>query len=201
MSRLIVMAAFLAVISCMTGCVLDNTGARSRGASAEADLAGLRNDVKRLQTQVQLLEEKMDGFTQEQREDIAEIKAAVQKVNLRTGTIKAEVIRDVEVKLKELENRRKVVTNQLNKRIEGVVKEVSSMLRKAVRTTTVSKGGSGGSEKGFYHTVAEKENPWSIAQKYKKEYGVTTQAILDANGLKAGDPIRPGQKLFIPIKE
>ena len=114
--------------------------------------------------------------------------------------MKADILRDVDSKVTVLENRRIKVTNKLNTRIDDVVREVTSVLSK-MKGGAIAGITSGGTEKGFYHTVVSGENPWSIAQKYKTEYGVTTQAILDANGLKSGDPIRPGQKLFVPVNK
>lgn len=53
----------------------------------------------------------------------------------------------------------------------------------------------GGSTENY--TVLDGETPWDIA---KKVYGngAEYQKILDANGLKEGDPIRPGDVLKVP---
>lgn len=47
------------------------------------------------------------------------------------------------------------------------------------------------------HTVQENETPWTIAAKYYGN-GAEYNKILEANGLKEGDNIRPGTKLKIP---
>lgn len=52
-------------------------------------------------------------------------------------------------------------------------------------------------KKAQSHTVKNGESPAKIA----KKYGVTTEEILEANGLKAGDKIQPGDKIKIPAKE
>lgn len=47
------------------------------------------------------------------------------------------------------------------------------------------------------HIVQDNETPWTIAAKYYGN-GAEYQKILDANGLKEGDNIRPGDVLKIP---
>ena len=200
MSRLITFIALGALVSLMGGCVFDTASTRSTRASTDADIANLKNEVKRLKTEVTLLREEMDDFTRDQRDDMTDLKATVRKMEDQVGAVKTNVIKDINAKITALENRRIKVTNKLNTRIDDVVREVTSVLGKMKSGGTASRVTSGGTEKGFYHTVVSGESPWSIAQKYKSEYGVTTQDILDANDLKSGDSIRPGQKLFIPIK-
>jgi LysM repeat protein len=185
------------VLISLGGCVLDSASTRSKKASATADMSSLQNDLRRLQTEVELLQDRMDRFTQEVSDDVADMKATVRDLESRSAHMKTDIIKDVNTKITALENRRIKVTNALNSRIDTVLREVTSMLRKGGGTTQVTSG----SEKGFYYTVEAGDSPWKIAQKYKGKYGVTTQDILDANGLGENDSIRPGDKLFIPVKQ
>jgi LysM repeat protein len=56
-------------------------------------------------------------------------------------------------------------------------------------------------ESGYEYVVAKGDNLWSITQSYQKEgLKVTVDDIRKANGLKEGEALKAGQKLFIPKK-
>jgi LysM repeat protein len=198
MKRSVVFAIGTAfALTSLGGCVLDGASTRSKKASTTADMASLQHDLRRLQTEVELLQDNMDRFTREVSEDVADMKATVRGLESRSASLKTDIIKDMNTKITALENRRIKITNALNSRIDTVLREVTSTLRKGGGTSQVTSG----SEKGFYYTVEAGDNPWKIAQKYKDKYGVTTQDILEANGLGENDSIRPGDKLFIPVKK
>lgn len=198
MKKIIILPVLFLLCLCIAGCELDSVTARSKKASDEADMGSLRNEVKRLNTEITLLKEQMDRFTQEQQESLNAVRAAATRMDEQTKALRA----DVDAKITASENRQVKMIKAVDAKIDAAIKEVMAVLNRmktgGVTTASVS---SGGSEKGFYHTVSEGESPWSIAQKYKSEYGVTAQDILDANNMKSGDSIRPGQKLFIPVKK
>ena len=57
-------------------------------------------------------------------------------------------------------------------------------------------GAAAGKDSGSTHVVADGQRLGSIA----KRYGVSIEALCDANGIRRRDPIRPGQRLVIPRK-
>jgi len=191
----ILLSAVCAIL--FAGCEFDTTTSRSKKASTDADITSLQNDVKRLQTDLDVLKEQMDRFTQEQQDSLTAVRAAATKMEDEATLLRTNVGKDITA----VENRCNKQIKELDAKIDSAVKEVMAVLGKIKNVGASGGTRSGSTEKGFYHTVAEKESPWSIAQKYKDEYGVTAQDILDANGLKSGDSIQVGQKLFIPAKK
>jgi LysM repeat protein len=191
----ILLSVLLAIL--FAGCEFDATASRSKKASTNADITSLQNDVKRLQTDLDLLKEQMDRFTQEQQDSLAAVRTAAAKLEDEATSLRANVGKDISA----VESKFNKQIKDIDAKIDGALREVMAILGKIKTTGATGGSRSGSTEKGFYHTVEEKESPWSIAQKYKDEYGVTAQDILDANGLKSGDSIQVGQKLFIPAKK
>jgi len=198
MKKYLIELFIIALLFCLAGCELDSMASRSKKASETADMDSLRNEVKRLGTELTLLKEQMDRFTQEQQDSLDAVKAAAARMDEGAKALKTSV----DAKIAASEDRQNKMIKALDTKIDSAIKEVMAVLGK-IKTGSASAGtgASSGTEKGFYHTVAEGESPWSIAQKYKSEYGASAQDILDANNMKSGDSIRPGQKLFIPVKK
>lgn len=78
---------------------------------------------------------------------------------------------------------------QKQRAIGGSVKTNST---KATKTVSAKKLKSGSY---FIYVVKSGDNPWTIAQKYS---GVSSQDILDLNGISNSRGLKPGQKIKIP---
>ncbi len=198
---LIVLVSFL-----LGGCIIDSTQTRDEvtelRTTTKEEIKILSNDMKRLQLDVENLRAAMERQNTQQAEQIAAIKAYVKQIQENIEETNKKTIAQLKTTIDEVDRSRINDKKLLDDKMNAIIREFKSALQKlgAVSAATTSAAETI-TEKGFYHVVVEGESIWKIAQKYKAKYKVTVDDILKANNLTTESVIRPGQKLFIPIKE
>ena len=98
----------------------------------------------------------------------------------------------VQLEKMQLEEELQAIKNPDGQKTQTTEKKEDNNKPKENKTKTPTDGA-----KTESYTVLEGETPWDIAQKVYGS-GADYQKILDANGLKDGDTIRPGDVLKIP---
>lgn len=181
------------------GCEFGNSGRKLQEAETSADLRSVRDEVDRLGVEVEALAREVARSDKSLRDEIAALRQSVNSLEAKSDRGVAEAKKELAAKINEIERKRVSDKNALNEKMNAIVAE----MRRALSGGSASGGTSGGtrSERGIYHTVKEGETVSAIAAKYRDKYGATVKAILDANNLTATTLIRPGDKLFIPLKE
>ena len=196
------------LMSCLLmGCSLDPFGTKKEvqavRTSTSEDVRILSGDVRRLQDELNNLLVRFDGFSSAQEREIAALKAAVKGLEQQVGQAAVSTLSEVDRKIAELDAKRIADKNELVAKINTVVDRIN-VLSKRLQTASPARPGTTEtiSQKGFYYTVEEGDTLWGIANKFRSEYGVTVDAIRQANNMTASDSrIVSGQKLFIPVKE
>ena len=102
----------------------------------------------------------------------------------------------VQLEKMQLEEELQAIKNPDGQKTQATEKKEDNNKQKDKTDTNKTKTPTDGAKTESY-TVLEGETPWDIAQKVYGS-GAGYQKILDANGLKDGDTIRPGDVLKIP---
>lgn len=196
----------LVLCSSLVGCSFDPFGAkrevREVRTSTGEDVRIMRGDVRRLQQEVNSLSARFDRFSAPREREVTALKSAVSGLNNRVGQMNQSVLAEVDRKIAELDAKTVADKNQLVAKINSVVDQINALSRRVRTTPSPASGGSRTiTEKGFEYTVVDGDSLWGIASKFK-EYGVTVDAIRQANDMSASSSrIVTGQKLFIPVKK
>lgn len=190
----------------LVGCSFDPFGTkeevRTVRTNTSEDMNILRGDVLRLKEDVNNLAASVDRLSSSQEREISSLRSAVGALERQVSQTSPSVLSEVERKLADLDAKRVADKNQLVEKINAVVDQVNTLARRGSTAPSGSGSTRTVSQKGFYYTVEERDTLWGIASKFRNEYGVTIEAIRQANDMGASDNrIVPGQKLFIPVKE
>jgi len=180
------------------GCSLTNSKQRKVQAATDADIRSMRDDVARLTRTVEALENEMTRSDKTFERELAELRRSVTALDGKVGRSVAGAKQELAAAINAVERKRVADRNALDAKMNAIVAQVNKALRSGGTRTT---SGGTGTERGFVHTVKEGETVSAIAAKYRDEYGATVKAILDANNLTVNSIIRPGDDLFIPVKE
>jgi len=190
----------------LVGCSFDPFGTkeevRTVRTNTTEDINIIRGDLLRLRDDVNNLTASVDRFSSSQEREISSLRSTVTTLERQVNQMSPSILSEVDRKLADLDAKRVADKNQLVEKINAVVDQVNALARRGSTTPSGSGSTKTVSQKGFYYTVEERDTLWGIASKFKSEYGVTIEAIRQANNMGASDNrIVPGQKLFIPVKE
>ncbi len=169
---------FIIIATCLfAGCTTTVPQRRKQAVRYEARLSALEESVERLENRMQGLHQsqqdaydQIDRLESEQDDKAAKIEKELAEV---VGTVADLDTRQARMK--------KEVVDQLIPKIASLLQETGS-------------GASRQNLRGREHEVRAGQTLSEIAA----AYGVSVNAIIDANDLKDPDNIRKGQKLFIP---
>jgi len=190
----------------LAGCSLDPFGTKQEvqavRTNTNEDMKIVRGDLLRLREDVNNLSARFDRFSAAQEREIASLKTTVSGLERQLHQTNPSILSEVDKKIADLDAKRVADNNKLIEQINSVVDQVNALSRK-MRTVSSRAGSTETvSQKGFYYTVEQGDSLWGIANKFRREYGVTVEAIRLANNMSASSTrIVPGQKLFIPVKE
>lgn len=191
----------VAVLVAAVGCDLTNSERRKTETATTTDIAAMRQDISRLQQDVEAFEAELKRSGDENQAELAEIKRALSQLETQSTDLVAAAKKELADKINEIEEKRIADKNALNTKMDWIV----AQLAKIAGTTGGPPGGnaSGGTrtEQGIEYIVKEGDTVWKIAAAHRDRYGATVEDILKANGLDANSTIRPGDKLFIPLKK
>jgi len=174
----------LAVLLTAAGCTLPSRRV-SRAAMMEMDIAALEKEIEGISSRLAALEE-----------SDREARATARREMTRLQSEHARTLQELESRIRQLEKLVAELSRQRARDREEIINTLSRSMEKAIRRYCRS-GGSPAhhlSAEGYEHVVRPGETLSEIA----KAYGVTVQAVVDANDIPDADRLRVGQKLFIP---
>jgi uncharacterized protein YlxW (UPF0749 family) len=180
------------------GCTFTGSERKKVEAATAADISAMRDEIARLRQDVEALDAEMGRSDKALRNELDALRRTVADLDATSAGRIADAKKELAAQINDIERRRINDKNALNTKMDAIVAEVRKALGAASGPETP---GTTRTERGFYHTVEEGETVSAIAAKYRDKYATTTKAILDANNLTATSIIRPGDKLFIPVKE
>ncbi len=199
------LALILGAACLLTGCSFDPFGAKQevqevRTSTAE-DMKIVRGDFRRIEEELNNLSARLDRSSTAHEREIASLKSTVTGLERQLSQTNVSVLSEVDKKIADSETRRVADKNELVGKINSIVDQVNALSRRVRAAASAPPGGVGKvTQEGFYYTVQEGDTLWGIVGKFR-EYGVTVEAIRQANKVGPGDRIVTGQKLFIPAKE
>jgi nucleoid-associated protein YgaU len=204
--RSVVWGILVAVCCFLGGCSIDPFGSKQEvrevRTSTREDIRITQGDMERLREEVENLSARFESLSSTQEREMQALRNAVDGLESRVAQTNNTVLGEVDRRIAEAEAKSVADRNQLAAKVNDVVERINALSQRMktlttsrpVRTETVS-------EKGIEYTVEERDSLWGIASKFK-EYGVTVDAIRQANNMQPTDNrIVPGQKLFIPVKQ
>jgi LysM repeat protein len=187
-----------AVLVAAVGCDLTNSERRKAETATTTEIAGMRQDLERLQDEVRALNRDLTEMTDTTRTEIAALRASIGQLDTKSADRVASAKSELADEINKIEQRRVADKNALNKKVDWV----ADQLAKVAGAASASSGDGGTlTEKGMEYVVKEGDTVWKIAATFRDKTGATVEDILKANGLDSNSVIRPGDKLFIPIKE
>lgn len=195
-TRAVALLIAAVVLPIAVGCSLTNSERRKAETATAADIAAMRQDIERLQDEVSALGNDVERSDRSLRADIADLKQTVGQLDTKSADRVDAAKQELAAKINDVERKRISDKNALNKKMDWIADQLA-------KVAGTSGGAAGGTrtEKGFEYVVKEGDTVWKIASTFREQYGTTVEAILKANGLDANSIIRPGDKLFIPVKE
>jgi LysM repeat protein len=197
-----VAAALAALLVVAIGCEFSNSERRKVEASTAADVRAMREEIGRLQQDVDALEAELARSDDALRSELAALRRSIGDLDTKSARLVAAAKKELVDKINEIERNRIGDKNALNKKMDAIVAEVQRALGGAASGGPASGGETGTrTVRGFEYTVKEGDTVSAIAAKFRDKYGTTTKAILEANNLSANSIIRPGDVLVIPVKE
>jgi LysM repeat protein len=194
-------------LSLLIGCgvLLSTAGCGSGGLAMKRDVwdaeeqfstrqAGLSEKVLQLEGRISALEESVAALERGQEEiakQVADLDAALGRglEAIRTGQQQLGI--ELEGKIRSTDSARKTDRDDLLRRLEIVLDEVTAENKRLTAELDQVKASTA---EGGTHTVSRGETLASIAAKY----GVSVSAILSANSITDPNLIKVGQKLVIP---
>jgi LysM repeat protein len=190
----------------VTGCNLDPFGAKEEvqavRTNTDEDLRIVRGDILRLREDVNQLSARLEQVSAAYEQDIASLKTSVNGLERQLLQTNPSILSEVDKRIADSDARRVADKNMLIDKINSVVDQINGLSQQIRAASSRSGSTEKVSQKGFYYTVEDGDTLWGIASKFKSQYGVTVEAIRQANEMGASsDRIVPGQKLFIPVKE
>ena len=180
----------IAIILLIPLATLAAAGCRTTGTKQEE--LQRRQWEDRLSTQVLELEERM----MELETDLAVFRRNQTGIGRRIDGLaarlqKSETERAAETR--DLKSRIRAVREEISKKLDVILEEVAKENERLLERLNASRQSSTYAQ-GYEHVVRGGETLSTIA----RDYGVTVDAIVEANALTDPDTLRVGQKLFIP---
>jgi len=170
---------------------LIETDITQRAAWTDERLAQVQSDIDAVRAENEALRQRMDDMSDQiaslggevstRLSELAESDQEVKQQALRASQSATEVEVQRERDREEMLNRMNAILEEVLKENERLAKRVDSLESNALTF-------------GQVHRVAAGESVAGIA----KKYGVTVEAIVDANGLSNASVIQVGQELVIP---
>ncbi|GAB4242956.1 MAG: hypothetical protein OHK005_07070 [Candidatus Methylacidiphilales bacterium] len=155
-----------------------------------------RQRILRAADQIDLMVEQHQKILRE----LETLRAANQAMAKELGERKAEAAR-LSSQMEEISARQAKEREALLKEVAKLVAEAKPAPAEAKPAPVSARKPTAPAEEGFEHVVAQGETLWAITQAYRAAgTKATMEDIRKANGLKEGQPLRVGQKLFIPKK-
>ncbi len=169
---------FIIIATCLcAGCTTTVPQRRKQAVRYEARLSELEGSVERLENRMQgLHQSQQDAYSQVDRLEKLHARKIV-KIEEELAGIK-EMVADLDTRQERI---RKEIVDKLTEKIASLLQETRA-------------GSTKQNLRGREHEVLAGQTLSEIAA----AYGVSIDAIIEANGLKNPDNIRKGQKLFIP---
>jgi LysM repeat protein len=199
--------AFLTILCCLlAGCSVDPFGTKEEvrqvRTSTSEDTKMMTREMRRLQEELDNLSTRFDRFSSSQEQEMLALKASVNRLEQEYSRSNASLLSEVDAKIIDLDAKRVADKNQLITKINSVVDQLNALARKMKAASAATTDTEIVAGKGFYYTVEDNDTLWGIARKFRAEYGVTVEAIQQANNMDASNSrIVPGQKIIIPVKE
>jgi LysM repeat protein len=153
----------------------------AENARLRADLVLLREDLVRA-------EGRLEGLDLESRRIAKELEET-RKTTGQDREAAAETAR----KIKDIENRIEQAESSRVADKEEIIRQISAKMAELIAKSAASRG-KAHAVSGYEHIVKSGETLSQIAE----AYNVSSQAIIDENGLQNPNLLREGQKLFIP---
>jgi len=168
---------------------------------AEQDAIAERQKILKAADQLDLLTQQNSQITQQNgqlSQQIAALQDRVQKLESANSDLKSQ-----------LAQQQKDWQAEKEKLLKEVSKIVASGSGKGSKTPATSESGNSATpapasnrpEQGYEYVVQQGQSLWAIADAYQKSgVNVTVDDIRKANNLGKNEPLKVGQKLFIPKK-
>ena len=199
--------ALVTLMCCLlAGCSMDPFGTKEEvrqvRTSTSEDTKMMTREMRRLQEEVDNLSIRFDQFSSSQEKEILSLKAMVNRLEQDYSRSNTSLLSEVDRKVGDLDAKRVADKNQLIEKINAVVDQLNALSRRMKSASAATANTEVFSGKGFYYEVQKNDTLWGIARKYSAEYGVTVEAIQQANNMDASNSrIVPGQRIIIPVKE
>jgi LysM repeat protein len=175
-----------------TGCITNPQEQRSMMQQQQEDSLILQEDLRRIRARLESLEQDMQRMVQQVNATTADQTRGTQSQMQGMNAILDDLQKKIRAVDAARENDKKEIVDTLTKKISQVLG--SSQSSRSSSSSSAPKRQI--SSEGYEHEVQPGETLSAIA----KAYGASSADIIQANGLKSGDMLRVGQKLFIPSK-
>ncbi len=163
-------------------------------SSVSEELIDVDDKINEVHGRIDELEQQLDRLARVQDQQASELGAVVKDTRAQLQNDSKTRLAALSSKLNKLENQQSRNRQELNKKLNVVLEEVTSEnreLRQQIRT--LSKSMAAPNDEGYY-VISKGDTLSGIAAMF----GVTSQEIIEANGLSDPNKIRVGQKLYIP---
>lgn len=201
MTRGALVLAAAAVLVVAVGCDLSNSQRRKAETATTTEISAMRGDIRRLEQDLEALDAEIRRSNDMMRTELAALESSISQLDGKSADRVAAAKQELAGEINKLEERRVADRNALNKKMDWLVDQLKKI-------SGTSSGPSNGAvsegmrtEKGFEYVIKDGDTVWKIASTFREKYGTTVEAILKANGLDANSIIRPGDTLFIPIRD
>jgi LysM repeat protein len=146
---------------------------------------------------------------QMERQKILRAADQIEQISDQSGKLQGDVdklktqVEALSEENKNLKQQLAELRTQMVKEREALINKVAELVQKnqapaphETHETVAPK-----TESGYEYVVTKGDSLWSITQGYQKEgLKITVDDVRRANGLKEGEALKAGQKLFIPKK-
>ena len=165
-----------------------------------ASLAQMISDMVRgkVATRYMSSERKIDILVRVDQEDLSRVEELEKRISTLEGNLTGNLSylqRSVDVLGEKLKSRDAATSKKLNSISAGIEERFRAMaVENRELLTTIEEARKASYTTGYEHFVESGETLGGIA----RSYGVTVQAIMDANDMDDPDTLTVGQKLFVP---
>jgi LysM repeat protein len=192
------LAGLLLMLPALTGCFATSkqvemieSDLNRRGAWSDERIEGLQRDITAVRSENEALRLRLDDLSDQVvalGEEVSGRMQELQENDRRVEDLARQGAADAERVDAAQEKDREDLLQRMNLLLDEVVKENQKLVERidALESSAFTFG--------KMHEVERGESLASIA----KQYGVTAEAIADANGLSDANLIRVGQQLLIP---
>jgi septal ring factor EnvC (AmiA/AmiB activator) len=201
MTRGMLVLVAAAVLAVAAGCDLTNSERRKAETATTSEMDSIRQDVGRLQDEVHAINRDLTAMNDTLRDEIAALRNAVNQIDGKSADRVTAAKQELAAEINKIEERRVADKNALNKKMDWIAAQLAKVAGTASGSSGDGSAGATRTEQGFEYVVKEGDTVWKIAATLRDKAGASVDDILKANGLNANSVIRPGDTLFIPIKQ